>query len=230
MKKGLGLLLIIPFLCSCSGAQISTDQALSMINEFEIKLEQKTSFSFYERKAVYETSTSRSVSLTQIFFEDNFFHSYNIYQDLKNVANSTAVEKWSFIKDKMIYDVTTEDAEDNPKGKSFHAYTFEKEVWEERIKDAFEEVRKTNSLYLVRIKNEIKSKTDQTKIDLRSKNSGSLIHKIERYGNEGKVIRYKSYEFQDSLIYNVVDKDDYSVTTIDFRYKVSTQEPNIPDF
>lgn len=226
MKKALGLLAIIPFLCACSATEISSEKALSLVNDFETKLEQKTSFSFYERKEVSETKTTKLVNLTQIFFEENFFHSYSVFEDHENPASCSAIEKWSFIKDKKIYDVT----DDGTGNRSHTELEFDKEFWEGRMKAALNEVKGVNIGYFNKVVDEINQEKNSAKLVLLSKNSGSLIHKIERYGNDGTVIRSKTYEFEDSLIYKVIDKDDYSLTTIDFKYKITTQEPNIPNF
>ena len=40
MKKGLILFFTIPFLCACSGKEISNDEAYKMMTNFENNLEQ----------------------------------------------------------------------------------------------------------------------------------------------------------------------------------------------
>lgn len=230
MKKCFGLLLVLPLLCACSGAKISDEKASEIIHEFEVKLEQKKYFSYFESKTIEETKKTKTTTFYQVFFEQNFIHSYQVFEDSEIISNSRAYEEWSFIKDKMIYDVTTKDAESSPTGRIYQSCTYEKEFWEERMNSAFDEVIKTNYSYYSKVKDDLATKNDQTKITCRSKNNSSLISKVERFGSDGKVIRSKQYEFEDYLIKSVNDKDDFSVTTINFQYKVTTQEPNIPNF
>ena len=225
MKKSLTLLLLFPLLCSCSGSEISNEKAFNLVSNFEVKLDQATTFSFYERKAVAVTETTRSTSLYQVFFEENYIHSYIVNEDSKASENNSVQETWAFIKDLTIYDVTT-----NTLGEKVSvSYPYTKEQWEAKMKEAFDNVRSVNYNYIIRIKNEYNNQTSQTKITSRSKNDTSLVQKVERMDKEGKIIRSKTYTFVDSLISEVEERDDYSKTNIKFSYKVTTQEAYIPD-
>lgn len=230
MKKAWSFLLVIPFLCGCSGRVISNDEAYKMLTDFETKLDQITTFSFFERKAITETSTSKTTVLYQVFFEKNFFHSYTVNEDSEISENNTVVEKWAFIRDGMIYDVTTEGAEENPKGKIYTAETYEKDVWETRIKSAIGSVKSANKLYIYLLKNQMSALESSEIITSRSSSETSLFQKVESKNAENKVVRTKTYKFEDSLITEITDKDDYSTRSIKFLYRITTQEPNIPDF
>ncbi len=230
MKKAWPLLLVIPFLCGCSGRVISNDEAYKMLTNFETKLDQITTFSFFERKAVTITPTSRTTVLYQVFFEKNFFHSYTVNEDEEVKENNTVVEKWAFIRDGMIYDVTTEGADENPKGKIYTAETYEQSVWEARIKSAVGSVKSANKLYIYLLKNQINVRDSSEVITSRSLNESSLYQKVESKNQFNKVVRTKTYNFENSLVTEITDKDDYSTRTIKFQYRITTQEPNIPDF
>lgn len=230
MKKGLCLFLVIPFLCACSGTEISDDETIRLVEQFETKLEQKTSFSYYEEKTVVEGKTSKTTEFYQVFFEENFIHSYSVFEDRETPSKCSAYEEWTFVHDRLIYQVSTKDAENTLNGRTASSVPFDLEIWKDKLNSSFKKAKGTNSTYYSRIKDEVTSKNSQTKINARSKNEGSLIYKIERFDNEGKVIRSKNYEFEDSLIQKIVDKDDFSTTTITYKYKVTTQEPHIPTF
>ena len=225
MKKRFAFFLIVPFLCSCSGRSISNEEAYRLINNFEIKLDQVTTFSFYERKAVATTESTRSTSLYQVFFESNYIHSYIVNEDSNNAANNSVSEQWTYIKDQKIYEVSTTATGE----KTYYAYWYQKELWEAKTKEAFENVRNINYLYINRLKNEFQNQSSQTRITSHSRNESCLNQKIERMNKDGKVTRSKTYDFEDSLISQIDEVDDYSTTRITFQYKVTTQEPNIPD-
>ena len=230
MKKGCILLLVIPFLCSCSGRVISNEDAYKIVNNFETKLEQTTTFAYYERKAILETSSTKTVTFYQVFFQENFIHSYTINEDSDVSTNNSAVEQWTFIRDGMIYEVTTDNSEKSSKGKIYNAYTYEKELWEGIMKNEFEEVKKTNIMYYIRLKSELRNIDDKVKITSRSKNKSSLNEKIETTNLDGKIIRTKLYNFEESLITEINEKDDYSTKLVTFKYHVTTQEVMYPDF
>lgn len=230
MKKSRYLFLALPLFCACSGAEISDDETIRLVEEFETKLEQKTSFSYFEEKTVIEGKTFKTTEFYQVFFEENFIHSYSVHENRETKWKSTAYEEWSFVKDKTIYKVTTKDAENTETGRIVESTPFELEIWQGKMNYCFKKVKGTNSTFFNRIKDEVSSKNDQTKIVSRSKNEGSLIYTIERYDSSRKMIRYKNYEFVDSLVQRLVDKDDFSTTTTTYKYKVTTQEPNIPNF
>ena len=225
MKKRFAVLGLFPLLCSCSGRAISNEEAYRLITGFEIKLDQMTTFSFYERKSVAKTETTCSTSLYQVFFEDNYIHSYVVNEDYKTSENNYVLETWSYIDNQMIYEVQT----NNDGMKDSYVYAYQKDLWEAKIKEAFNDVRSANLLYTIRLKNEIQNQTSQTIITSHSKNESQLYQKIEKQNKDGKTIRTKTYEFDDYLIKEVNEINAYSTTKIVFSYKVTTQEPNIPD-
>ena len=229
MKKGLTLFLIVPFLCSCSAKEISNEEAYRRLIGFEVKIEQETTFSFYERKAVSVSENKKTTSLTQVFFEDNYMHSYAVTTDYENPKNSTATENWVYVKDNLIYQVQTDQSEKSSNGKIHQEMEFDKDIWDQFIKDSFNEVKETNKLYFTRLKNEYLNQTSSTKIISRSNNETSLHQTIERSNSSGVVIRTKIYEFKDSRISSIIEKDDYSTSTFTFQYKISNQEVRYPD-
>lgn len=230
MKKAWSLLIVIPFLCGCSGRQISSEDAYRMMTNFEDTLDKTTTFAFYERKAITETSSSKTTTLYQVFFEKNFIHSYTVNEDSDVNENNSAVENWVFIDDGMIYEVTTEGAEESKKGKVYEAVTYEKEVWEARMKDAFEEIKTTNRMYIFNLKNQLKTPDKSTTITSYSNSDEHLREKVETRNSDNKVIKTTNYTFENSLISEIVEKDDYSKKSFYFSYQITTQEPNIPDF
>ena len=200
------------------------------MTNFETNLDLITTFSYYERRAVTETSSTRSTSFYQIFFEKNFIHSYMVNEDEDENENNTVVENWVFIRDGMIYEVTTANAEETKKGKIYNAYTYDKEIWEGRIKSSFEDVKNTNLMYIYRIKNQLKSDDEYTTVKSKSKGDTSLIEKVDTVNKDNKVVRTKTYTFEDSLIQKIEEKDDYTKKLIEFKYQITTQEVNYPDF
>ena len=230
MKKGLALLLVVPFLCGCSGRTISSDEAYQIMSNFETNLDLITTFSYYERRAITETDYTRSTSFYQIFFEKNFIHSYSVNEDEDVNENNTVEENWVFIRDGMIYEVTTKNAEESKKGKIYNAYTYDKDIWEARLKSAFEDVKNTNLMYIYRLKNQLKSDDEYTSVTSKSKNDTSLVEKVDTVNKNNKVVRTKSYTFENSLIQRIEEKDDYTKKLIEFKYQITTQEANYPDF
>ncbi|GEM_PF-3776321 len=230
MKKSSALFLLFPLLCSCSGRTLSNEEAYRMLDSFDTSLEQITTFSFYERKSETKTTSTRTTSLYQIFFEKNFIHSYTVNEDDDVRTNNTAVENWVFIRDGMVYEVTTKDASESKKGKVYNAYTYEKEAWESRLKTAFLDIISNNQMYLYRLKNQIKTSDDSTVITSKSRGEKMLNEKVVTKGSDNKVLRTKTYDFEESLITKVTEVESYTTKTIQYQYKITTQEIMYPDF
>lgn len=229
MKKGLILIFALPLLCSCSGSTISSEETLRMLSNFETKLDQTTTFAYFERNSVEQNETRKSIRFYQVFFDKNFIHSYTIKEDDEVADRNTAVEEWSFIQDGYIYEVTTEGAEESAKGKIYNAYTYDKDMWEKIMKKAFDETKLTNVMYYSRLKSELRNSGDDVKITTKSKNDSSLTGKLETYNSSGKVTVTKNYIFEECLITEFKEKNEYSTKEITFKYHVTTQEVNYPD-
>ncbi|MBR0194264.1 MAG: hypothetical protein IJQ40_02570, partial [Bacilli bacterium] len=107
---------------------------------------------------------------------------------------------------------------------------YEQSVWEARIKSAVGSGKSANKLYIYLLKNQINVRDSSEVITSRSLNESSLYQKVESKNQLNKVVRTKTYNFENYLVTEITDKDDYSTRTIKFQYKITTQEPNIPDF
>lgn len=228
MKKPLVLLFVIPFLCGCSGKTITDDEAYQLLLNFETKLSQTTTFAYFERTAVTTTATTKSTSFRQVFFQENFIHYYYVYEDLQNPEYSSTSENWIYVKDQLIYNVSNDDSAEDPNEKIYTTVAYDQEYWQKQLNEEFESVKTSNTYNINLLKLELEKQLPETILTSKSDGETSLVERVDRIDENGKVVQTKTYEFIDSLISHIYDKDDEYKVVQDFQYKITRQEPRYP--